>query len=204
LNGAQDVRLLIHRPSPDVKGLPAILYCHGGGFVAGTPDMMAVASMKLASEQNAVVIAIKYRLAPETPFPGPVEDYFAALKWMAAEADTLGIDVARIVSFGQSAGGGLAAATAQMALDRNGPALKVRFLLYPMLDARTGTGEAPIDNPVTGTFGGGERPTCSPGRPCVARWDASGKSWPFLASRGEFAGGLAGDLHRGWIARPLS
>jgi len=153
LKGAPDVRVLIHRPPTDAKDLPAILYIHGGGFIAGAPDMMAVASTRLAVEQNAVVVAVQYRLAPETPFPGPVEDCYAALKWMAAEADELGINAARIVIFGQSAGGGLAAATALMARDMAEPAVKAQFLLYPMLDARTGTDKAPIDNPVTGTFG---------------------------------------------------
>lgn len=153
LNGAPDVRVLIHRPASAAGAVPAILYGHGGGFVAGTPDMMAAASAKLAEEQGAVVVAVQYRLAPETPFPGPVEDCHAALTWMAAEAGMLGIDAARIAISGQSAGGGLAAATAQMARDLNGPSVKAQFLLYPMLDARTATEAAPVDNPTTGTFG---------------------------------------------------
>lgn len=151
--GAPDVRVLVHRPPVDGRALPAILYLHGGGFIAGTPDMMASDNAKLAREQGAVVVAVQYRLAPETAFPGPVEDCYAALRWMAAEAAALGIDAARIVIYGQSAGGGLAAATALLARDRGGPALTAQFLLYPMLDARTGTPKAPVDNPVTGAFG---------------------------------------------------
>ncbi|MFD2237180.1 alpha/beta hydrolase [Aureimonas populi] len=151
--GAPEVRVLVHRPPVDGHAPPAILYLHGGGFIAGTPDMMAADNAKLAREQGAVVVAVQYRLAPETVFPGPVEDCYAALRWMEAEADALGIDPTRIVIFGQSAGGGLAAATALLARDRGGPALKAQFLLYPMLDERTGTPEAPIDNPVTGAFG---------------------------------------------------
>lgn len=152
LGGAPDVRVLIHRPPSDAPNLPAILSIHGGGFFAGNPEMIAVGNRKLASEQNAIVVAVQYRLAPETCFPGPVEDCYAVLRWMAAEADALGIDPDRIVIFGQSAGGCLAAATAQMARDMDGPAVKAQFLLHPMLDARTGTEDAPFDNPITGTF----------------------------------------------------
>jgi len=152
-SGNPDARVLIHRPKGANGAGPAILYLHGGGFIAGKPDMMAVANKELAEVTGAVVVAVQYRLAPETPFPGPVENCYTALSWVAANAGQLGIDRNRIAIYGQSAGGGLAAATALLARDRGGPALKAQFLLYPMLDARTATDKAPVTNPTTGEFG---------------------------------------------------
>ncbi len=151
--GAPAVRILIYRPERSADKLSAILYLHGGGFVAGTPDMMDSASLKLANDSGAVVVAVQYRLAPETPFPGPLEDCYAALAWLFAEADALGIDAKRIGVFGHSAGGGLAAALALLARDRRTFDLRAQFLVYPMLDPRTGTANAPVDNPIAGEFG---------------------------------------------------
>ena len=150
--GAPDVRVLLHRPQQARSPSPAILYLHGGGYVAGTPDMMGSFCHRLATENGALVTAVQYRLAPETPFPGPLDDCHAALTWLVAEAEALGIDRDRIAVMGQSAGGGLAAALALLVRDRGGPALKAQFLIYPMLDPRTGTADAPVDNPTTGEF----------------------------------------------------
>ena len=149
-DGLPDVRVLIYRPSQPQGDLPALLYLHGGGFVAGTPDMMGAASRKLAEDCGAVVVSVQYRLAPETPFPGPLEDCDAALAWIFSESKAMGIDPARVAVMGQSAGGGLAAALALRARDRGEHRLKAQFLVYPMLDYRTGTDAAPIDNPSTG------------------------------------------------------
>ncbi len=150
--GAPDVRVLVYRPGTSAAASPAILYFHGGGMIAGAPDMVDAASVGLAREHGAVVVSVAYRLAPETPFPGPVEDGYAALCWLAAHADELGVDPARIAVMGHSAGGGLAAAVALLARDRGGPGLAGQVLVYPMLDPRTGTPDAPLDNPATGEF----------------------------------------------------
>ena len=150
--GAPDGRVLLYRPRQARSPSPAILYLHGGGYVAGTPDMMAPFCHRLATENGALVAAVRYRLAPETPFPGPLDDCHAALTWLVAEAEALGIDRDRIAVMGQSAGGGLAAALALLVRDRGGPVLKAQFLIYPMLDPRTGTADAPVDNPTTGEF----------------------------------------------------
>ena len=151
-NGAPPVRLLVHRPPAAGSALPAILYVHGGGMIAGTADMMAGASGQLAERTGAVVVAVDYRLAPETPFPGGLEDCYAALNWLRAEANELGVDPGRIAIMGDSGGGGLAAATALLARDRGGPGIRAQILLYPMLDDRTGSDRARVNNPVTGEF----------------------------------------------------
>jgi acetyl esterase/lipase len=87
-------------------------------------------------------VNVEYRLAPEHPYPAPVEDCYAALRWMADNAAELGIDPARIAVGGASAGGGLAAGTVLMARDRGGPDVAFQLLAYPMLDDRDATRSA--------------------------------------------------------------
>ena len=99
-----------------------------------------------------MVVSVDYRLAPEAPFPAPQEDCYAALQWLARNGDELQIDPSRIVVFGESAGGGLAASVALMARDRGGPALAGQVLIYPMLDYRTGGPEDRWANAHTGEF----------------------------------------------------
>jgi acetyl esterase/lipase len=150
--GAPDVRVLIYRPEHSEGLSPAVLSLHGGGFIAGTPDKMDGANAKLATKIGAIVVAVTYRLAPETTFPGPVEDCYVALAWLFGEAEALGVDNTRIAILGRSAGGGLGAALALLVRDRGEFSLKAQLLIYPMLDPRTGTKDAPIDNPFTGEF----------------------------------------------------
>jgi triacylglycerol lipase len=147
-----DVRLVVMNPPSQQAGRAAILHLHGGGMVVGVPDTATVTKCLLALEHDAVVVSVDYRLAPETPFPGPQEDNYAALLWLAAHAEELGVDPARIVVMGESAGGGLAASLAQMTRDRGGPRLAGQVLIYPMLDCRTGGAECPYRNRHTGEW----------------------------------------------------
>lgn len=132
--GAPDVVVRVYRPD-DVEGdLPGLLWIHGGGMVLGSVEMDDIAAAKYSKQLNCVVASVEYRLAPEHPYPAPVEDCYAALKWLAS-AD-LGVDRARIVIGGASAGGGLAAGLALMARDRGEVEVKFQLLIYPMLDDR--------------------------------------------------------------------
>lgn len=151
--GSAPVRVLLHRP-PKTAGerLPAILFLHASGFISGTPDMFSAANDAMAQQHHALVVSVQYRLAPESPFPAALQDAHAALVWLFAQADALGVDPARIVVMGESAGGGLAAMLTLLARDRGGPALAGQVLVYPMLDPRTGTDDAPVHNPSTGEF----------------------------------------------------
>lgn len=136
--GAPPVRVLEYRPLDTVGPLPVVLHIHPGGFVIGTPEMMDAANREIAAELDCAVYSVDYRLAPETRYPGAVEDCYAVLAWLRREAETLGLDPERIGVKGESAGGGLAAALALLVRDRGGLALAFQHLHYPMLDDRTG------------------------------------------------------------------
>lgn len=139
-------------PAPGAAGRAALLHIHGGGMVIGSARSMQQAPSGMAAALGIPVASVEYRLAPDHPFPAPQNDCYAALKWLAAHAEALGVDPARIGITGESAGGGLAAATALMARDLGGPALAAQFLTYPMLDHRTGSADCPYGNPITGEF----------------------------------------------------
>lgn len=125
---------------------PAILYTHGGGFVAGDAVGRICDSQALAAELDCVVVTVDYRLAPETTFKGSMEDNYAALKWLHSNAPELGVDRSRIAVMGGSAGGGHAALLALTARDRNEMKLAYQALIYPMLDDRTGVTRHPAPN----------------------------------------------------------
>jgi acetyl esterase/lipase len=140
--GAPEVSLLICRPAGVTTPLAALYHTHGGGMIMGHNRLGVPEILDWAEELRLVVISVEYRLAPETPHPGPVEDCYAGLAWTAAHAGELGIDPDRIVIAGGSAGGGLAAAVALMARDRGGPELAGQMLMCPMLDDRNDTPSA--------------------------------------------------------------
>ncbi|SPM30384.1 alpha/beta hydrolase [Mycobacterium terramassiliense] len=112
---------------------------HGGGFIAGDLETEHAGNVGLARALGVVVVAVDYRLAPETPFPGPLEDVYAGLVWMAEHAEQLGVDPHRIAIHGVSAGGGLCAGLALLARDRKGPRIAFQFLGVPELDDRLAT-----------------------------------------------------------------
>ena len=137
--GAPDVLVMVIDGTGGQKGCPAYLHMHGGGFVGGRVDGNPASLQDIAATCGALVVSVDYRLAPETAFPGALEDNYAALKWMNLNADGLGIDPKRIAIGGESAGGGHAAMLAIAARDRGEYALAFQLLIYPMLDDRTGS-----------------------------------------------------------------
>ena len=105
--GAPEVRVVVWRPTSTSERRPGLLHLHGGGYVAGRPDDMAFRYKPLVAELGVTVASVGYRLAPETPAPGGVEDALAALTWFAGEgAAELNVDPAVIGVMGESAGGG--------------------------------------------------------------------------------------------------
>lgn len=152
-DGAPQVPVHIYRPDgPARAGRAAILHIHGGGMILGSPRSVTGPLPDLVQDLGVLGVSVEYRLAPETTFPGPQEDCYAALAWLVESAQELGVDPSRIVVMGESAGGGLAAALGQMVRDRAEYSLAGQVLIYPMLDHRTGGPECPWRNPIAGEF----------------------------------------------------
>ena len=147
-DGAPPVRVLIYQPTAVPAPRPAILHMHGGGYVVGSPEMSDAANHALAAGLGCVIVSVDYRLPPETPFPGPLEDCYAALKWTYDHAGELGVDPARLAVKGESAGGGLAAGLALLARDQAEVPVAFQCLTYPMIDDRP----AAEPHPFTGEF----------------------------------------------------
>ncbi|WP_328453926.1 alpha/beta hydrolase [Amycolatopsis sp. NBC_00438] len=149
-SGAPDVPVRVYGPADREGTVPGLVYIHGGGFILGDLDMFHASLLHLVDELGIVIVSVDYRLAPEHPFPAPVEDCYAALTWTAANAAELGIDPERLGVGGESAGGGLAAAVALLARDRGGPALRFQYLGIPELDDRLETPSmtAYVDTPM--------------------------------------------------------
>jgi acetyl esterase len=121
---------------PDGAGVkPVLVYLHGGGWVIGTLDSYDATCRELAQGAGCVVVAVDYRLAPEHRYPAAPEDCYAALRWVAANAASLGADARRLAVGGDSAGGNLSAVVSQMARDKGGPAIRFQLLIYPVTDA---------------------------------------------------------------------
>ena len=135
--GAPEVNLAIYTPRNGNGLFPCIFHIHGGGYVRGSTAELSPVHRRLALEANCVIVSVDYRLAPETRFPGAIEDCYAALGWVIANVDELGIDASRLGVMGESAGGGLAAALALLVRDRGEYTLAFQHLIYPMLDDRT-------------------------------------------------------------------
>jgi acetyl esterase/lipase len=143
LPGSPDVRIYIVNANPSAAPRPAILHMHGGGFVMRDAKSALHQVQQLAADLDCVVIAVDYRLAPETPFPGALDDNYASLKWLYQNAAQLGVDPSRIAVLGDSAGGGHAAMLAIATRDRGEIPLAYQALIYPMLDDRTGSTRTP-------------------------------------------------------------
>jgi acetyl esterase/lipase len=132
--GRLPARLYVPNSAPPPPR-PMLLYFHGGGWVVGGIDTHDSVCRFLAAHSGAAVLSAGYRLAPETPFPGPVEDAQAALRWTFENATELGGDPARLAVGGDSAGGNMATGICQTMRDGGGPMPAMQLLIYPVTDA---------------------------------------------------------------------
>jgi triacylglycerol lipase len=143
--GDPDISVRVSRPTGTTGPLPCVYSMHGGGYVMGSPAMDDQVFGELIPALGFVGVSVDYRLAPETPYPGPLEDCYRGLTWTVEHADELGIDLTRLGVMGISAGGGLAAALALLARDRGEISLAFQLLDCPMLDDRQITPSSQVD-----------------------------------------------------------
>ena len=140
--GGPPVRVRIYRADDQSSKLPALYWIHGGGYVMGDIDMDDRLMKQMVKRIGCVAASVDYRLAPEHPFPTPVEDCYTGLKWLFAHADELGVEPARIAIGGPSGGGGLTAGLGLLARDRKEVQVAYQLLIYPMIDDRNATAAA--------------------------------------------------------------
>jgi acetyl esterase/lipase len=133
----------------------AALYLHGGGMIFGLEHIGGLYDLgvrEYVAASGVPMLVVDYRIAPEHPDPTPVEDCYAALRWLADNAANLGVDPSRMAVMGDSAGGGLAAGVCLMARDRGGPAVAQQVLIYPMLDDRPAKRDPQLEPFLTWTY----------------------------------------------------
>jgi acetyl esterase/lipase len=146
--GAPTVMLRAHVPRGLAGPAPCMYSMHGGGYVMGHRGMDDLRFDHWCPQLGFIGVSVEYRLAPETPFPGPLEDCYAGLRWLFDHSDELGIDSSRIGISGTSAGGGLAASLALLARDRGQVRIAFQLLAYPMIDDRQHTESSKWEVPV--------------------------------------------------------
>jgi len=165
------IRVLAYHPQKASGPLPAIFYMHGGGFVLLSPEVGDIENRALCAELGCVIYGIDYRLSPEARYPDALEDGYTVMQWAYRNAADQGLDPARFVVKGESAGGALAAGLALMARDRGEIKLKAMILTFPALDDRTGTSTDP--HPFCGEY----------------VWNAEGNAYAWASYLGKAPGG---------------
>ena len=148
---APSIRCLLYRPAKK-PATAALLHLHAGGLIMGAPEMDVARNIELVRATGCAILSVDYRLAPEHPYPAALEDCHAALVWLAANTESLGIASDRVGVIGESAGGGLAAAVALTARDRNSAQLACQVLIYPMLVPPEHSADPSTPNPHTGRY----------------------------------------------------
>ncbi|MBA2607883.1 MAG: alpha/beta hydrolase [Actinobacteria bacterium] len=167
----EDDEILMRVYEPDGHSAPSagLYWIHGGGMVVGAYDGNDFQCKTWASQFKVPIVSVEYRLAPEHPYPAPLHDCYAGLRWMYRHAESLGVDRQRITVSGASAGGGLAAGTVLYARDEGEVAVRAQVLIYPMIDDRDVT---PSNHEIT-------YPKC---------WNHDANQWGWSAYLGDLYG----------------
>lgn len=145
VDGDPNVPIRVHRQADADGARPGIYSIHGGGYVAGSYDTDDFRFDQWCPQLGVVGVSVEYRLAPEHPYPGPLEDCYRGLKWVHDNAAEIGVDPDRIGIAGVSAGGGLAAGLALLARDRGEVPIAFQLLDCPMIDDRQITPSSQLD-----------------------------------------------------------
>lgn len=155
--GAPEITVRVHVPKDLPRPAPCVYSIHGGGYVLGDRSQDDLRFDRWCPDLRFIGVSVEYRLAPETSYPGPLEDCYAGLRWVHEHAAEMGIDRDRVGITGASAGGGLAAALALLARDRQELPVAFQLLAYPMIDDRqtneSSSWEVPIWSPANNEFG---------------------------------------------------
>ena len=174
------VTLRVHRPFGVEGDLPCVYWMHGGGLVLGDQAQDDIRFDRWCQMLRCVGVSVGYRLAPETPYPGPLDDCYAGLQWVHDHAAEFGADPARIGIGGASAGGGLAAGLALLARDRGELRIAFQLLIYPMIDDRQITVSSqwldPIWSPDASRYGWTAYLGAAKGGPDVAVYAAAARA----------------------------
>ncbi|MCC8437583.1 alpha/beta hydrolase [Brevibacillus sp. M2.1A] len=128
-----EIKVRMYTPN-EKDSLPVFVYLHGGGWVAGDIQSVDILCQNIAHDAECIVVSVEYRLAPAYRFPIPLEDCYAATKWVAENSSMLRADKTRIAIGGDSAGGNIAASVAVMAQKFNNLSLAAQVLIYPVVD----------------------------------------------------------------------
>lgn len=135
----EGLQLRVHTPADGTGPYSCVYWIHGGGMILGSAEEEDATAHRLVDELDCVVVTPDYRLAPEHPYPTPVDDCYAGLNWVSENATEIDVDNSRIVIAGPSAGGGLTAGVTLRARDEGEPELCFQMLIYPMIDDRNET-----------------------------------------------------------------
>jgi acetyl esterase len=130
-----EVSVRIYQPQGAQGVLPVVMYFHGGGWVLGSKDTHDRLVRDLVNGTNAAFVFVNYTPSPEAQFPVPIEQGYAATKYVAEHGNELGLDPSRLALVGDSVGGNMTAVVAQLAKERGGPAIRYQVLLYPVTDS---------------------------------------------------------------------
>jgi acetyl esterase/lipase len=156
VDGGPDPKVRVYSPPTEGSGRPCIYWIHGGGYLFGSGLNVDARINRWVEELDCVAVSIEYRLAPEDPYPAPLDDCHAGLVWAARNADELGIDPTQIAIVGASAGGGLAAGLAIRARDRGEITPCFQLLIYPMIDDTNTSVSSHIDGALIWSRGANE------------------------------------------------
>lgn len=138
-NGTEVSIQIVRPPNNNNKTFPTIMYFHGGGWVLGGFDTHERLVREIAIGAHAAVVFVNYTPSPEAKYPVPLEQAYAATKWVAENGQTINVNSSHLAVVGDSVGGNMAAAVSLLAKDRGGPKIKYQVLFYPVTDANFDT-----------------------------------------------------------------